>query len=220
MRLGQPAILWAALALIAGPLASEAQRALRTRPRIFLDCNAPNCNSQYFRTEINWVNWVNDREVADVHVIMGSVQTGAGGRAYQLDFIGLDPSEGYEDQLLYEQIPTDTERESLDGLTHTLALGIAAWANTHGFRGLVRLQNRSVRGDVNYRTTASAGFPASVARAVVGEASAVEAGEGGRASASPPTTRSSAPFHDHLRSRGPADRSPGRRSKLRNDPSC
>jgi hypothetical protein len=110
------------------------------RPRVFLDCNAPNCNGQYFRTEINWVNWVNDRAVADLHVIIGSVQTGAGGREYQLDFIGVNPLEAYTDQLLYNQLSTDTQRETLDGLAHTLGLGIANWANTHGYRGLVTLR--------------------------------------------------------------------------------
>jgi hypothetical protein len=109
------------------------------RPRVFFDCNGPSCNSQYYRTEINWVNWVNDREVADLHIIMGSLSTGAGGREYQLDFLGVDPDEAYVDQHLYRALATDTEREALDGVTHTLGLGIANWASTHGFRGLVRL---------------------------------------------------------------------------------
>lgn len=130
--------LAAALSL-AMPAISSAQ-AGPGRPRVFLDCNAPNCNGQYFRTEINWVNWVNDRTVADLHVIVGSVQTGAGGREYQLDFIGVNPLEAYTDQLLYNQLSTDTQRETLDGLTHTLGLGIANWANTHGYRGLVTLR--------------------------------------------------------------------------------
>ncbi|MEX2048611.1 MAG: hypothetical protein WEB90_03450 [Gemmatimonadota bacterium] len=125
--------------LLATPAPSFAQ-AGEGRPRVFLDCNAPSCNGQYFRTEINWVNWVNDRSVADVHIIVGSLQTGAGGREYQLDFLGVDPVEAYTDQLRYQQLPTDTERESLDGLTHTLGLGIANWANTHGYRGLVTLR--------------------------------------------------------------------------------
>jgi len=111
----------------------------RTRPRVFFDCNGPNCNSQYYRTEITWVNWVNDPEVADLHIIMGSLSTGAGGREYQIDFIGVGDG-GYEDQHHYNQLATDTQRESLDGIAHTLGLGIANWANTQGYRGLVRLE--------------------------------------------------------------------------------
>jgi len=119
---------------LAGPLTAQAG----SRPRVFLDCNGPNCNGQYFRTEIAWVNWVNDAAVADLHVILGSTQSGGSGREYQLDFLGV--AETYEHQLMYQQLGTDTERETLDGLTHTLGLGIAEWANAHGYRGLVSLR--------------------------------------------------------------------------------
>ena len=128
----------------------------QTRPRVFFDCNGPNCNSQYYRTEITWVNWVNDREVADLHVIMGSLSTGSGGREYQLDFLGVDAAEAYEDQHIYRALATDTQRESLDGITHTLGLGIANWANTHGFRGLVRIQGADPElGDIARRRVVS-----------------------------------------------------------------
>jgi hypothetical protein len=129
------AIAWATLTT---PL--DAQQGRGLRPRIFFDCSGPSCNSQYYRTEINWVNWVNDPEVADLHVIMGSVGAGAGGREYQLDFLGVDADEDYQDQLTFSELSTDTQREALDGLTHTLGLGIAEWANSHGYRGLVRLE--------------------------------------------------------------------------------
>ncbi|HUF76340.1 MAG TPA: hypothetical protein VMM35_08680 [Longimicrobiales bacterium] len=129
----------AALAVL-GPAGSVHAQSATSRPRVFFDCNGPNCNSQYYRTEINWVNWVNDPGVADLHIIMGSLNTGAGGREYQIDFIGVESEEGYEDQHHYNQLATDTQRESLDGITHTLGLGIANWANTNGYRGLVRLR--------------------------------------------------------------------------------
>ena len=129
----------AALAAV-GPAEQVQAQAEGGRPRVFFDCNGPNCNSQYYRTEIDWVNWVNDPGVADLHIIMGSSSTGAGGREYQIDLIGVDAEEGYEEQHLYRELATDTQRESLDGITHALGLGIANWASTHGYRGLVRLQ--------------------------------------------------------------------------------
>ena len=139
MRFKYSVLAWAALLMLGSAVAIDAQ-ATQLRPRVFFDCNGPSCNSQYYRTEITWVNWVNDPEVADLHIIMGSLSTGSGGREYQIDFIGVDPNEAYEDQHRYNALPTDTDRESLDGITHTLGLGIANWASTHGFRGLVRLQ--------------------------------------------------------------------------------
>ena len=66
----------------------------QSRPNVFFDCNGRNCNDQYYRTEIDWVNWVRDREVADVHLIMTSLRTGAGGYEYRLDFLGHGLQDG------------------------------------------------------------------------------------------------------------------------------
>mgnify|MGYP003394359806 FL=1 len=132
------ALVTLALLAVAPPLA--AQEAAATRPRIFLDCNAPNCNQQFFRTEIDWVNWVNDRAVADLHVIIGAVNAGGGGREYQLDFIGVNTTVPYEEQQRYNQLGTDTGLETQDGLTLALGLGIAQWAYTHGYRRLVNIE--------------------------------------------------------------------------------
>ncbi|MBT3324874.1 MAG: hypothetical protein HN396_01350 [Gemmatimonadales bacterium] len=128
------ALVW--LLTLGAPSLAESQN---VRPNVFFDCNGRNCNSQYYRTEIDWVNWVNDKEVADVHVIMTSQTTGAGGNEYRLDFIGHGQAEGWEDTHLFQTLPTDTEREQLDGISHALGLGIASYAQQAGYRGLVSL---------------------------------------------------------------------------------
>ncbi|MGI9628202.1 MAG: hypothetical protein ACR2QM_15320 [Longimicrobiales bacterium] len=132
------ALLWSALA----PSQSAAQGRIVGRPNVFFDCDGRNCRSEYYRTEINWVNWVRDRTFADVHVIMTSTSTGVGGQEYQLDFSGVEAATGtviYEDQLHMQTLPTDTERESLDAIAHTLALGLARYANTTGYRNVVTI---------------------------------------------------------------------------------
>ncbi|HSW31438.1 MAG TPA: hypothetical protein VLH75_18265 [Longimicrobiales bacterium] len=116
------------------------------RPRVFFDCQGPNCNSDYFRTEIPWVTWVRDRTDAQVHVIVVSTATGAGGRAYEMDFQGRNGLTGYTDHLVYTSRPTDTDRETLDGIAHVLALGLAGVANAGGYRGIVRLEGTSQDG--------------------------------------------------------------------------
>ena len=117
---------------VQAPIDLEAQ----TRPRIFFDCDGRDCNSQYYRTEIDWVDWVNDREVADVHLIMTSLTTGAGGREYQMDFIGRRELDEYRDNMRYQALSTDTDVERLDGVTHAMAIGLARFATVAGFRGL------------------------------------------------------------------------------------
>jgi hypothetical protein len=116
------------------------------RPRVFFDCQGRNCNSDYFRTEIPWVNWVRDRADAHVHVIVVSTATGAGGRAYEMDFQGRVGAAAYSDHVVYASLPTETDRETLDGMAHALALGLARFANAAGYRGIVRLEGTSQDG--------------------------------------------------------------------------
>ena len=123
----------AALACASGPLsAQETEGVNGDRPSVFLDCATRGCNREYFRTELTWVNWVRVPESADVHVIMTGQTTGAGGREYQLDFIGRGDFE-YEHQLLYQAPPTATDRETLDKLVHTIGVGLLHFATLAGF---------------------------------------------------------------------------------------
>ncbi|NNL30877.1 MAG: hypothetical protein HKO77_07630, partial [Gemmatimonadetes bacterium] len=125
------------------------------RPNVFFDCEGRDCNSQYYRTEIGWVNWVNDQEVSDVHVIMTSTSTGVGGREYRLDFLGREELLAYEDQILWQSLPTDTDRERLDGVTHVLGLGIARFATVAGYRDLVALRGPDPESSVGGRRVVS-----------------------------------------------------------------
>ena len=90
------------------------------------------------------------RDDSDVHVIMTSQATGSGGREYQMDFMGRDQNQSYEDQVFYRAFATDTEREALDGITHALGVGLARFANAAGYRDIVRLEGveESARGSL------------------------------------------------------------------------
>ena len=56
--------------------------------RVFLDCPNTYCDFDYYRTEITFVNWVRDRQFADLHLLITSQGTG-GGAEHTLAFIGL-----------------------------------------------------------------------------------------------------------------------------------
>ena len=120
-------------------------------PRIFFDCQGPQCDNTYHRTEIPWVTWVRQPFDADIHVIMTSQPTGPNGREYQLDVIGRGRFEEYveyEDQSFYQALPTDTQRERLDGVSHSLGLVLARFAHYAGFHNIVRLE-ATPRGSLN-----------------------------------------------------------------------
>ena len=133
-------VFW--IALLAAPVsAQQAEGEVPDpRPNVFFDCDGRDCNSEYYRTEITWVNWVRDREVADVHIIMTSLRTASGGQEYQIDMIGYREFDGYEDSSLFQALSTDTDRERLDGITHALGLSLGRFASESGFRGIVTLQ--------------------------------------------------------------------------------
>jgi hypothetical protein len=120
-----------------------------TVPRVFFDCRGPECDSSYYRTEIAWVAWVRDQQDAHVHVIMTSESTGVGGRQYLLDFMGRGVYQAYETQSRYQSLPTDTQRERLDGVALALGLGLATFATESGFRDVVELAGLAPVGEVN-----------------------------------------------------------------------
>ncbi len=120
-----------------------------TVPRVFFDCRGRECDRTYYRTEIDWVAWVRDQRDAHVHVIMTSQRTGVGGREYLLDFIGRGAYQNYEVRSTYQSLPTDTQRERLDGVALTLGLGLATFATESGYRNVVQLDGLAPVGEVN-----------------------------------------------------------------------
>jgi hypothetical protein len=101
--------------------------------RVFLDCQGPvPCNRNHFRTEIQWVNWMNDRTDADVHVIITSESVGGGGRRFNLDFIGRGTMAQMADALTYTSSGTDVMIETLDGITQSLRMGLLRYAVESG----------------------------------------------------------------------------------------
>jgi hypothetical protein len=88
---------------------------------------------------------------------MTSQATGAGGREYILDFIGGGAQTGYEEQSRYQSRPTDTQREQLDGVSYTLSLGLAQFANVAGFRNVARVE--AFEGDLDAAPVVDGIFP-------------------------------------------------------------
>lgn len=136
----------AAFVTLAGlPGAASAQQ--RTEPlRVFFDCDGRYCNEQFIRTEIDWVTWVRLQEDADVHVIVADQRNASGGQSFDIRFLGQDQLEGVDDELVYSALATDVEQEILDGLSNTLAIGLARYATLLGLRDIVDVAGRRPAG--------------------------------------------------------------------------
>lgn len=135
-----PAAAFLLLFLCRAPLPAQ-QPPPDARPNVFLDCEGDHCDADYLRTEIPWVNWVRQRQDADVHLIVTSEETGGGGLVYRIDLLGTaDP--GYEDRLVHTAESTATDRETLDGIAHTIGIGLLRFASESGFGQLVEFVER------------------------------------------------------------------------------
>lgn len=100
-----------------------APAAAQDQLRVFLDCSYF-CDTDYIRTELNWVDHMRDRADADVHVLVARQSTGGGGAAYTLEFIGLRDFAGRADTLRYVSTSEDTPDVVRRGMTQTLRLGL------------------------------------------------------------------------------------------------
>jgi uncharacterized protein DUF481 len=121
MRWTAAILIFVATASLPAPSASA--QVTPSRPAVFFDCRT-NCDFDFTRTEITYVDWVRDRAVADVHLLMTSQEAGAGGSAYTLAFIGLRTLAGRGDTLTLTTDPTTTPDERRRKMTHAIALGL------------------------------------------------------------------------------------------------
>jgi hypothetical protein len=100
--------------------------ALDSALRVFFDC--PNfgqgCDFDFIRTEITFVNWVRDRESADVHLLVSTQETGGGGDEYTLTFIGRGRFSGTTDTLRFFSASTQTSDEIRRGLARVIKVGL------------------------------------------------------------------------------------------------
>jgi hypothetical protein len=93
-------------------------------PNVYLDCERRTCDFEYIKTEITFVNYVLDRQSADVQIIVTRQQTGSGGAEYTLAFMGLKRNAGKDAALKYFSKPTDTEDQFRKGLVNVLKQGL------------------------------------------------------------------------------------------------
>ncbi|HVP91362.1 MAG TPA: hypothetical protein VMS75_09110 [Terriglobales bacterium] len=104
----------------------SADRLKQQAPKVFLDCHQ--CDMDYIRNEITFVNFVRDRQAADVHILVTIQLTGSGGREYSLDFIGQNAYYDIRHTLRYVSNQTDTDDEQRRGMVRVLKMGLVPYA--------------------------------------------------------------------------------------------
>jgi hypothetical protein len=90
---------------------------------VFIDCEVSGCDSNFFKTEIPFIDHVRDRSDADVHVLVTRQANGGGGAQYTLTFIGRATS--VRNDSLYVTTPQSATSDDLRRtLTRVIKLGL------------------------------------------------------------------------------------------------
>lgn len=104
--------------------------------RVFVDCPdfSNGCDIDFFRTEITFVNYTQNPQDADVHILITTQQTGGGGTAYTVTLIGQHHFTGKADTLRYNAPPAASADDARHGVAGVLELGLASYAATTPLR--------------------------------------------------------------------------------------
>ena len=90
---------------------------------VFLDCDRRTCNQDFLRQNITFINYVRDRQDAQIHILV-TVQMGGASIEYTFDFIGLREFEGEDFRFVSTSSFTDTDDERREGIAQMIRAGV------------------------------------------------------------------------------------------------
>ena len=98
-------------------------------------------DEDYIRQEIPVVDYVRDRELADVHIMITSHSSGRAGRNYVISIIGERQFEGMNNDLFYWASSTESRHETREGYTQKIKIGLAPYlSNIEGMQEIINLE--------------------------------------------------------------------------------
>src|SRR4030042_2030900 len=123
----QNAILFSLLILISEAvsgqnLKSQQDTLRKDAVKIFLDCR--NCDMNYTRQEIPYINYVRDVHDAQVVILVSDQNAGSGGRQYTYTFHGQHDFAGMDDTITYTTSPDQTSTIIRQKRTDLLKIGL------------------------------------------------------------------------------------------------
>jgi len=89
--------------------------------RVFLDCRR--CDESFIRTEITFINFVRDKEDAQVHLLITRQSSGSG-TEFELRILGRKEFKGIDNTLSYNSPDSDTRDEERRGLVRYIKIGL------------------------------------------------------------------------------------------------
>jgi hypothetical protein len=119
------------------PASGSAQGAAPSRPagaaqtallRVYLDCDS--CDIDFLRQNVGFVDYVRDRTVAEVQVLVTTRTTGGGGTEWTVAFLGLARFQGQDRTLTFTTPQTATSDDRRTAFARVFKIGLVAYAAT------------------------------------------------------------------------------------------
>ncbi|HYN10583.1 MAG TPA: DUF481 domain-containing protein [Vicinamibacterales bacterium] len=107
------------------PPALEAPSATQAL-KVFLDC--AECDLEYQRQSVTFVDYVRDRAVADLHILVTTQSTGSGGVSWTVKFIGLGRLQNQDRTFAFATPQRATSDERRRAFAHVFRIGLVGYA--------------------------------------------------------------------------------------------
>ena len=127
-------------------MAANSQITYPDRLKVYIDCYS-RCDMTFIRTEINIVDFLLDRQAADIHVLITDQNTGGGGDEYQLIFFGQNRFSNIKDTLKFLNDANNTDFEERDLLLKYLKLGLAPYITRTKMANEIQIMMKSDKQD-------------------------------------------------------------------------
>lgn len=117
----------AAVLLMVGVCSSaQADQVPPPRLRVFLDCYE--CDDTYLRQNVEFIDYVREPAVADLHVLVTTQDTGGGGQSWTAKFIGLGRLQGHDHTVSFTTLQTATGDDRRREFAKYFKIGLVAYA--------------------------------------------------------------------------------------------
>ncbi|MBI9070240.1 MAG: hypothetical protein JEY94_01495 [Melioribacteraceae bacterium] len=100
----------------------EKKLSLENAPKVFIDGDRIDLN--HVRREVNYVNYVRDRQLADIYVLVTTRRNASRGEEFTLTFIGMNGFSEHVDTLLFNSNGLNTDDEIRNKFVSNLKLGL------------------------------------------------------------------------------------------------
>lgn len=94
------------------------------RLRVYVDYSESDNTERFMRSEIHFVDYVRDPNLAQVHIFITEQKTGSEGKRLTISFIGRENFAGQDENLFYFAPQSATDIERREGLTRIVKMGL------------------------------------------------------------------------------------------------